>query len=554
MSILETIRSYLTIHNVQAIYIPKGDMFQGEYIQASDEKLAFVSGFTGSAGYAVITQTKALLCVDGRYTLQAKQEVDCRDKLQAEQEVNSAHWTIGDLIPLKTLLRQESIESVTFDPWLLTIEQYERLKDSCKLVPFDSDPFDLWWVDRPKRPKEKAFTHLGSPTADKLESFNIPKPFLVTSCENLCWLLNLRGHDVPYTPLLHMMGIIDHDKIHIYVDLDKMGVKGDFEVHPFEDFAKDIKHYETLYCDPKLTPYALKPKNPMYQTDPITRKKACKDAKAQQGMIDAHKRDAVAVINTLHWIDTHSDKPSLREKDVIEYVLQERQKQDKFHSLSFSTIAASGPNAAIVHYHRTERHLIDSLFLMDSGGQYLDGTTDITRTVPLAPLTQYQKKRFTQVLKGHIALSRAIFPKGTTGAHLDVLARQYLWAEGADYAHGTGHGVGSFLCVHEGPQRISKMGFEVPLEVGMVVSNEPGYYEEDAFGIRHENLELVIESDFKGFLCFKTLTLVPFDTRAVDFSILNIHEKEWLQIYHDRIKKEVGPFLEAPILEWTQRF
>lgn len=563
---LSKVHSYLHDKNVDAFYIPKVDRFQGEYIQPCDEKLHYISGFSGSAGYAVVTKNAAIVAADSRYTLQAKQEID------------EDQWCIVNPsdISLEDLLKSHNAQSITFDPWLMTAKHAENLAKHFTLTPFQDDPFDEWWQDRPLPSKEKAFLldikYSGLSVNDKIEQIRTAtqKPLLISMCEDVCWLLNIRGNDVPYTPLLHSMAILDTSgHVHVFVDLTKLtpeiadnlpGLATFYEEGKLVNFLKSIA---VLQYDPAQTPYAIamnrSAHNDIQQNNPITLLKAKKNSIEQNGMRSAHVKDGVAVINTLHWIDTHPPQESITELDVVDRILSERQKQPLFQTPSFSTIAGSGPNGKIVHYKpqkETNRPLKenDTLLLLDSGGQYLDGTTDITRTISLGTLTAAQKEDYTLVLKGHIALSSCVFPEGTTGAHLDIMARQFLWREGKDYGHGTGHGVGSFLSVHEGPQRISKFGFNTPLEPGMVVSNEPGYYHGTHYGIRHENLELVIKSEYEGFYQFETLTKVPFDMKAIDFNLLTLDEKHWLNNYHNAVLQAISGRLSPEIKSWLEAY
>ena len=563
---LHKMQSYLQSAKVDAIYIPKADRFQGEYIQPCDEKLHYVSGFSGSAGYAVVTKNDAIVSADSRYTLQAEQEID-RDQWHI---VNPAD------ISLSGLLQRHNAQSIAFDPWLVTAKQANSLAKYFILQPFKDDPFDAWWHDRPLPSKEKCFLldiqYTGMSAKDKIDTVRkqVQHPLLIPMCEDVCWLLNIRGHDVPYTPILHSMAVLDESgHVHVFVDLEKLtpevidSFQGIATFHSEDKLVDFLKSVPVLQYDLAQTPYAIvmnrRKHTDIQENNPITLLKARKNSIEQNGMRRAHLKDGVAVINTLHWIDTHPQKETITELDVVDRILSERKKQPLFKMPSFSTIAGSGPNGKIVHYkpvEKTNRPLTekDTLLLLDSGGQYLDGTTDITRTIAVGKLTDAQKKDYTLVLKGHIALSSCIFPKGTTGAHLDIMARQFLWRQGKDYGHGTGHGVGSFLSVHEGPQRISKFGFSIPLEPGMVVSNEPGYYDGNHYGIRHENLELVVESEYAGFYQFETLTKVHFDTKAIDLNLLTSDEKQWLNSYHQGVLQSVSECLSQDVQLWLAAY
>ena len=563
---LNAIQNYLKERSIDALYIPKADRFQGEYIQPCDEKLHFVSGFSGSAGYALVMKNMAILSTDSRYTLQAEQEVN-QDKWQI---INSADMS------LEALLIKHNIKSMAVDPWLITVKQASSIKKLVMMQSFENDLFKQWWQDRPCPSKNAAFlldiNYSGMTVQDKIHNIRnrIQKPLLISMCEDMCWLLNIRGNDVPYTPILHSMGIFDMSgHVHVFLDLDKItpdladhfqGIATFYSDDTFVDFIHNIPEF----CyDPAQTPYAIMmnrlARHDCVQENLMTLLKARKNQTEQDGMRHAHVKDGVAVINTLHWLDTHPHKETITELDVVNVILSERKKQALFQMPSFATIAGSGPNGKIIHYkpvNKTNRFLKkeDTLLLLDSGGQYLDGTTDITRTIVLNQLTDAQKTDYTRVLKGYIALSSCIFPKGTTGAHLDILARQFLWRDGKDYGHGTGHGVGNFLSVHEGPQRISKFGFNIPLEPGMVVSNEPGYYHGSHYGIRHENLELVVESPHKGFYQFETLTKVHFDVKAIDFTLLTHDEKNWLKNYHHDVVQALAGRLTPEVQAWLEAY
>ncbi|CAO5683085.1 MAG: hypothetical protein HEEMFOPI_00836 [Holosporales bacterium] len=558
---LELFQKYLKQAHLDALYIPKNDRFMNEYVEDQDDVLKFVSGFSGSFGYSFVTKKRGYLFVDRRYTLQAKKETD----------PNFWHILTHGQDSLSDFFKDTEIQTVGFDPYLITVDVYKkwvRHFENIIFKPLQKEWLVPLWNNRPSFPCGKKIFHhkiefSGLSAFEKVKSMalKIEHPYLIHQLDNLCWLLNLRGEDIPFTPLFVGVGILYPDAtVDVFtrnqtISEEALSDLKDFvRFYNLDDLLGCIKQKEALFIHEESTPYALTidSKNLIGCADFITPMKAQKNKIEQSGMKDCHMQDAIAVLETLYWVDTQ--KEYLTECAVSDYLEEQRKKRLNFASLSFGTISASGPNGAIIHYHPshlTNRSLKDdSIFLLDSGGQYFNGTTDITRTVCIGTPTNEQISRYTDVLKGHIALSSIKFPKGTRGSQLDVLARQYLWKNGLDYQHGTGHGVGCFLNVHEKPQSISKYGNAI-LKEGMVISNEPGFYKQDSFGIRLENLELIKESSFPDFLEFETLTLVPFDKRLIDFNALTYDEIEWLRNYYKRIKKMVIPYLTPDCKNWT---
>lgn len=511
---------------IHGFWVPRGDRFKGEYIHAYDERLAYVSGFTGSAGVAIITRTQSALFIDGRYTLQAEKQSSL--PLLPFNKDSIAKFLANMPGP------------IGFDPWLMTQSTYQQWQSSLQAL--SANPIDNIW----QRPKPAVWDILDHPlqwagisTQDKLAEHKWAKneAFLICDPATLAWLCNIRAHVVPFTPVVPGWALVWRDDVYVWADANDTTKR--LKIAPEKEcftFLQNLPEDTTVFFDPTQTPYAfvqtLKQTKPL--ANPYLIAKACKNVVEQKGMRDAHIRDGIAVTSFIKELKTDLKQRSITEKEAARMLLQQRQKQPHFRFPSFGTTSASGANGAIVHYHpdQSEDDIpLTGLYLVDSGGQYDDGTTDITRVIAIDPPTKEQIRRYTQVLRGHIALARAIFPRGTTGQQLDVLARQYLWQTGLDYAHGTGHGVGSCLSVHEGPQNISTRSSDTPLQIGMVVSNEPGYYKTGEYGIRLENLMMVIESQYKDFLCFETLTYVAFEEELIDRMQLTPEETMWLQDY-----------------------
>ncbi len=588
---LDGLREELAEARLDAFIIPRADRFQGEYVPDHDQRLAWLTGFTGSAGWAVVLAGRAAVFVDGRYTLQVRQEVDTHLFTPVHlTDISLADWLADALSPGQRL---------GIDPWLHTPDQVDRLRTACnsaqaELVMLEQNPLDaIWTTDRPPPPQAPIIAHdlafTGQSSTDKravltgqLEKDRLDAVVL-TDPSSVAWLLNIRGNDVEYTPqalchaCLHADGQVD-----LFVDAAKIGpatrahLPDWVNILPADDFAAALdrlgRAQKRVRLDPALAAFAILDRLERAGArinrgaDPCALPRACKNATELNGMRAAHRRDGAAMARFLHWLERQNSVDELTATSQLEDF---RSLGDLFRGLSFATIAGSGPNGAIVHYRSgpaSNRPLHPGdMFLLDSGAQYLDGTTDVTRTIFIAgPQGQAQpspeqRQRFTLVLKGHIALARARFPVGTTGPQLDVLARRALWDHGLDFDHGTGHGVGSYLSVHEGPQRISKVGSgAVALRPGMVLSNEPGYYQEGAYGIRIENLMAVteaatIDGGERAMMGFETLTLIPLDRRLMDIRLLDQDEQDWLDRYHARIRAEIGPFLDGGARDWLER-
>jgi len=569
MDKLKELREWMKKEGFQALLIPRTDEYQGEYIAPCSERLQWLTGFTGSAGRAVITQDKAAFFTDGRYTLQAKEEVPPAYELYNIAHHSSYQWVKENLSPS---------DRVGYDPWLFTEEQLSRY--NCLLIPLKENPTDLLWNERPGPPKDFIQLHLlkFAGESDETKRKRIGGMLktgqaLITACDSIAWLLNIRGRDVPHTPIAHSVCLLRKDGTYdLFIDLDKLTGQVFAELRKGGgraiDIGKLLHHLEKLegccQLDPQTTPIIINQTleragvKIVRASDPCLLPKAIKNEVEIQGAIDAHIQDGLALCRFFAWLETQPLQGETTELTAAEKLYEFRKKGEHFKGLSFDTISGFGPHGAIIHYRATPKSDIpltkDGLYLLDSGGQYLTGTTDVTRTLALGIPTPEQKDRYTRVLKGHIALTIARFPEGTTGVQLDALARQYLWEVGCDYDHGTGHGVGSYLSVHEGPQGVSRGGSMVPLKPGMILSNEPGYYKEGEYGIRIESLVYVVDlPDSKGFYGFETLTLAPLDMKLIEDSLLSEAEKAWINAYHARVYNTLSPHLDEEIKGWMER-
>ena len=576
------LRAELARRNLTGFIVPRADRHQNEYVPACERRLTWLTGFSGSTGTAIVLMERAVLFVDGRYTLQASTEVD--DGLFVIEhliDMPPERWIESNLT---------SRERIGYDPWLHTAEAAERLSKACAaigatLVAVEPDLIDLIWTDRPPPPLGAVTLHdlrfAGEPAHDKLARIRseVAKlradAFVVSDPHAVAWTFNIRGSDVQHTPLPLAFAIVHTDeRPSLFVDGRKL--------------SNDVRHHlETLaeVCEPAHFVHALGELGQTKQTvrldqatgadaiarlvashggritrgpDPIALMKAVKNPIEIAGARAAHLRDGAAVTRFLAWLDHEALRDDITEIAVVEALESFRRDTGLLKDVSFPTIAGAGPDGAIVHYRvttRTDRRISPGeLLLVDSGGQYEDGTTDITRTVAIGEPTSEMRDRFTRVLQGHIAIARAVFPDGTTGAQLDSFARQFLWAQGLDFDHGTGHGVGSYLSVHEGPARISKIG-AAPLRRGMILSNEPGYYKTGSYGIRTENLVLVIEGPAvpgaeKPLNAFETLTLAPINRRLVDAAMLTADELAWFDRYHSRVAEALTPLVDADTRAW----
>lgn len=581
---LAALREELARRKLTGFVVPRADQQQNEYVPPSEERLAWLTGFTGSAGLAVVLPHEAAVFVDGRYTLQAAKQVDAKA------------WAVESLIdpPPESWVSAhlKAGDRLGFDPWLHTFAAAERLSAACakagaELVAVDSNPIDAIWQDRPQPPLAPVAVHspqhAGVAETEKLaqirgEMAKLGTDALVLSDSHaVAWTFNIRGADVAHTPLPLSYALVPKDgRPTIFIDHRKLSNLTRDHLEQSADVREPDAMAPTLMAlarsgaaiglDNATAADALSRLiagaggKPVRGSDPVALLKAVKNATEIRGTKTAHVRDAVALARFLFWVDHEAESGKLTEIDAVEALETFRRDTGALKDVSFPTISGTGPNGAIVHYRVTRksnrRIAPGDLLLIDSGAQYEDGTTDVTRTMAVGEPTDEMRDRFTRVLRGHIAIARAIFPDGTTGAQLDTLARQYLWAAGLDFEHGTGHGVGSYLSVHEGPARISKLG-TTPLKRGMILSNEPGYYKTDGFGIRIENLELVVEASIEGaekpMNAFETLTLAPIDRRLIDVAMLSRDELDWLNAYHARVRKEVRPALDEAARAWLDQ-
>ena len=567
---IAALRDLMAREGWDAVLVPRADAHQGEYVAPCDARLEWLTGFTGSAGFAVITPNEAALFVDGRYTVQGR--------AQTAPEVSIVPWPKTKLH--EWLADHLSGSVLAFDPWLHTVREIEGLRKALETRNIEvravANPVDLFWTDRPAPPNAKAVPYpadlAGKTSSEKREEVAVAlrkaghHAAVITQPDSIAWLLNIRGADIPRVPIMQAFAIVHEDaRVDLFCVPAKVGALGPdpaITVHEWDALASALTYLSgPVRLDPATCPWQVKELLAEGEveiaegTDPCALPKARRTQAELDGTRAAHRRDAAAMCRFLAWLD-RQEPGTFTEISVVTALEGFRRETNVLRDISFDTIAGAGPNGAIVHYRvnrETDRTVAPGLLLVDSGGQYEDGTTDITRTVLIGdPPLGDERSLFTAVLRGMIAVSRARFPKGTAGRDIDPLARQFLWAEGRDYDHGTGHGVGHYLSVHEGPQRISRIS-EVPLEPGMILSNEPGYYREGAFGIRIENLIAVTTADAeegRDFLGFETLTLVPIDRRLIDAQALSQAERTWIDAYHARVADEIGPLLAGRDRDW----
>ena len=583
---LARVRQHMSSQELDALIIPRADQYLGEYIPERNERLRWISGFTGSAGVVIVLQDRAVIFVDGRYTVQVRKQVS-EDLFEILHLVETPHlpWLAGQL---------EAGARVGCDPRLHPYRWYQDAEKTLGdaeivLVQTNENMVDACWDDRPGPLVATALLQpeslTGRSSLEKRREIGASlagqgaDAALVFAADSMAWLLNIRGQDVPCLPVVLGYGLLFEDgRVQFFTDPAK--IPEGFEEHagagveilPESAAPAAFKALsgKKVLADPDTANARCQldlldaGAELIAGTDPVILPKACKNAVEIDGMREAHIRDGLAVVRFLRWLDEEVAAGRLHsEADLSDRLYGFRARGEHFREPSFDTISAAAVNAAMCHYNHLNtdevtRLAMDSAYLVDSGGQYLDGTTDITRTIAIGQPADEIRRRFTLVLKGHIALDRAVFPDGTTGTQLDVLARQFLWNEGLDYDHGTGHGVGSFLSVHEGPQRIAKQHNGHALKPGMVLSNEPGYYKDGCYGIRCENLVVVREhqadtDDGPPMMAFEALTLAPFDLRLLEPSLLTPPEAEWIDRYHDRVLRELGPRLEEADADWLRQ-
>jgi Xaa-Pro aminopeptidase len=581
---LAALRGELKARRLTGFIIPRADQHQGEYVPPSEARLAWLTGFTGSAGAAIVLADRAAIFVDGRYLLQVRDQVDTSLFAVEHLVENPPDKWLDANLPRGARLG--------YDPWLHTADDAERLTKACTsagatLVAVEHNPVDAIWSDRPAPPLGKvtvrALNLAGEAAADKVARVQaeIAKlkadALIVSDAHNVAWTFNIRGSDVEHTPLPLSFACVPREgRASIFIDARKLSNEtrdyletlGDVrEPSAFADELKalgaakaTVRVDSSTGADAITRAISASGGNVVRGADPITLMKAVKNSAEIEGTRAAHLRDGAAVANFLAWFDRAAPQGKLTEIEAVAALETFRRETGLLKEVSFPTISGAGPNGAIVHYRvtrATNREIgPGELFLLDSGAQYEDGTTDITRTIAVGRPSAEMRDRFTRVLKGHIAIARAVFPDGTTGAQLDSFARQHLWSAGIDFDHGTGHGVGSYLSVHEGPASISKRGTSVALKRGMILSNEPGYYKTGAFGIRIENLVLVTETEVEGaekpMNAFETLTLAPIDRRVVEPALMTTDEIAWLDAYHARVAKELMPLVAADTRAWLE--
>ena len=585
---LAALRVQLKEDRLDGFVVPLTDEHMSEYVGSYAQRLAWLTGFQGSAGSAVVLPEEAAIFTDGRYTIQVRQQVSPSEwSYQSVPETSVAKWL------------QENAPSgarIGYDPWLHTSDWVKQATVSlaakgAELVPVKRNPIDAVWSDRPEPSKARLVVQpdelAGKNSAEKRHEMadwlhkEGADAAVLAALDSIAWTFNVRGADVTHTPVALAFALVNSDgTADLFVEGEKIG--DDVRAHlgngvrlhersEFEPYLKGLSG-KLIAIDPERSVAAI------YQAldeggarllsrrDPAILPKAVKNAVEVAGHKAAQARDGAAVSRFLRWVETEAPKGELDEMIAADKLLSFRENLGGLRDLSFDTISAFGPNGALPHYKGTaETNLpfkAGTLYLVDSGGQYQDGTTDITRTVPIGEPTVEMIDRNTRVLQGHIAIATALFPKGTRGSQLDSFARRPLWEAGCDYAHGTGHGVGAFLAVHEGPQRISPVGSsqsggDEPLQPGMILSNEPGYYKPGEYGIRIENLVLVVEKDVPGadkeVLGFETLTFVPIEKKLIDATMLSDRELQWLNEYHAAVLALIGPQLEGEDREWLER-
>jgi Xaa-Pro aminopeptidase len=585
---LKALREQLKAEKLDGFVVPLTDEHMSEYVGSYAQRLAWLTGFQGSAGSAVVLPEEAAIFVDGRYTLQVRQQVSATEwSYQSVPETSTTDW-----------LKEHAPEGarIGYDPWLHTRDWVKKAKEAlasrgAELVPVDRNPIDEIWTDRPEASKAHLIVqpdqYAGKSAAEKRTEIGdwLTKQHadaaVLSALDSIAWAFNIRGADVTHTPVALAYALVHADgTADLFVASEKIGpdvrqhLGNGVRLHEraeFENALAELKD-KTVVVDPERAVAAIfealekAGAKILPMRDPTILPKALKNPAEIAGQKAAQERDGAVISRFLRWIDEEAPKGDVDELKASDHLEALRRENPELRDLSFDSISGAGPNGAIVHYkssEKTNRKLEKgTLYLIDSGGQYVDGTTDITRTVPIGEPTAEMRDRFTRVLKGHIAIATAVFPKGTRGSQLDSFARRPLWEAGLDYAHGTGHGVGSFLAVHEGPQRISPVGSaqsggDEPLQAGMIISNEPGYYKTGEYGIRIENLVLVVPREIEGaekeMLGFETLTFAPIDRRLIDIEMLEPEELVWLNCYHAHVLARIGPNLKGADLEWLQQ-
>jgi Xaa-Pro aminopeptidase len=577
---LRRLRAELSARGLDGLIVPLTDEHRNEYVPACAQRLAWLTGFTGSAGVLVVLTERAAVFVDGRYTVQAEAQLDPQlfERRHLVEEP-PAKW-LGDQL--------SAGQRVGYDPALHVKAELERYRAACakagaELVALDDNPLDAIWTTRPAPPiapiRELDERYAGESAAAKRARMGKKvaeagaQVATITAPDSIAWLLNARGGDVPFNPLFLCFALLHADGgVELFVDPRKLKpdqhLGNGVSIQPIEGFKGALGQVgaagRAVLVDPKITSAQVlrtleaAGARVIEGEEPCVLAKACKNPVELAGARAAQRRDGAAVCRFLCWLEQELGRREVTEREAAAQIDGERARDPLHRGPSFETISAAGPNAALPHYRSTDEsnRVIDrdSLYLVDSGGQYLDATTDITRTIAVGTPSADMRRRFTLVLKGHIAIARALFPVGTTGAQLDSFARQHLWRAGLDFDHGTGHGIGSYLCVHEGPQRIAKSG-TVTLKPGMIISNEPGYYQAGAYGIRTENLVIVEarptpEGGERELLGFETITRAPIDRRLIVSDLLDEEERAWLDDYHARVRADLIDLMDGAAAAW----
>ena len=582
---IRALRRELKSRKLQGFLVPHSDEHQDEFLPPSAERLRWLTGFTGSAGAAIVLGSAAALFVDGRYALQAREQADGSPfEVLQTPEAKASKWLISKL---------PKGGAVGYDPNLHTIKEIKRLSESLnkagiRLEPQATNPIDLLWQDRPAPPSApvvlQAIELAGRSAREKIAEVqdslkrNKTDAVLLTMLDSIAWLFNIRGADISHSPLVLAFAVVPaRGKPQLFIDPGKVSgkvrrhLRGTVEILPPDSLEAQLKALgergARVRLDPDATPVrfaqTLEAEGAEIVTgeDPCVLPKAIKTAAEIEGARAAHLRDGAAMVRFLAWLDENSPSGRVDEVGAAMKLEEFRRETGVLKDISFDSISAAGPHGAVVHYRPSKATNLKlrprSLYLIDSGGQYADGTTDITRTIAIGTPTPRMRRHYTLVLKAHIGIASARFPQGTRGQDLDPFARRPLWDAGLDFDHGTGHGVGSYLCVHEPPQRLSRHG-AVAFQPGMILSNEPGLYREGEYGIRLENLVLVtppapIKGGTREMMGFETLTPVPFDRRLIDPSLLTREELAWLNAYHAAVRRKIGPLLKGRDRAWLRQ-
>jgi Xaa-Pro aminopeptidase len=570
---IQKLRELMKKEKIDYYIVPSEDFHQSEYVAECFKARAYITGFTGSAGTALIGLEKAILWTDGRYFIQANQQLE-------GSGVELFKMRIPGWPTLEEWLMENMSEGqmLGFDGRVLPVNRYKdilKIKQNKNInISMDKDLIKEIWTDKPEMPKEKVFIldtkYCGKSAKEKIQEVRnemkrlAGKAYIISSLDDIAWLFNIRGNDVKNTPVVLSYALIDEDRSILYIDVEKisdsdkkaLSMEG-IIIRSYEDVFDDIKEIkDSIILDSdKVSAYIYEQINKdvkkIEELNITTKLKAIKSETEINSLKNCQLKDGVAMVRFIKWIKDNVGKEVITELSLADKLCEIRSKGDLFIEESFATIAGYKEHAAMMHYSATEESAYElkkeGILLVDSGGQYFDGTTDITRSIILGKLTEEEKRDFTLVLKAHIGLMKAVFLKGTTGSNVDILSRRVLWEEGLDYKCGTGHGVGFCLSVHEGPQTIRPIPNTVELEPGMILTNEPGIYREGKHGIRTENIMLVVpdkkDEEFGEFYKFETMSYCPIDLEGIDVNLLTDYEKEWLNDYNKETYEKLSPFL-----------